>query len=64
MVGPGSPINASALDLGTFAFTPTPATEILEVTGNDYNTYLNPQDPMNVAAGVVSWREARETGLC
>jgi len=55
--GPGSPIDVSGSGIdgvGTFTFSPTPATEIFAITGTDFTTDFPNQDPTTVASGVAA----------
>lgn len=55
MLGPGSPVTVTGISgVGTLTFSPTPATEIFEVTNPDFKTDFPNQDPTTVAAGIAT----------
>jgi PEP-CTERM motif len=51
-LGPGSPINSTITGIGNISFTPTPATEILQVTDPEYSADFPNQNPSTVGTGV------------
>ena len=57
-LGPASPITSSITGVGTISFTPTPATEILQVTngtgGNDYSNNFPNQDPNTTVPAAIA----------
>ena len=54
MLGPSSPITSSITGIGTANFSPSPATEILQVTDPEYSTNFPNQNPTTVAAGIAT----------
>ena len=54
MLGPGSPITSAIAGVGTVNFSPTPATEILQVTDPDYSTDFPDQNTGTVLNGVAN----------
>jgi|GEM_PF-1691093 hypothetical protein len=54
MLGPGSPIDSTITGIGTVSFTPTPATEILQVTDPEFSTDFPNQNPTTVASGIAT----------
>ena len=51
-LGPASPINSTITGIGNISFTPTPATQILQVTDPEYSADFPNQNPSTVGAGV------------
>ncbi len=54
VVGPGSSIDASAMNAGTVSFSPTPATKILEITAPDFKDDFPNQNPSTIASGIAA----------
>jgi hypothetical protein len=53
-LGPGSPITSSITGVGTLNFTPTPATEIKEVTNPEFNNLFPDQNPATIGSGIAT----------
>src|SRR5262249_50471399 len=51
-LGPGSPITSTITGIGTISFTPTPATQIKQVTDPEYSLDFPNQNPSTVGTGV------------
>ena len=53
-LGPASPIDSTITGIGDISFTPTPATEILQVTDPQYSTDFPNQDPTTTVLNGVA----------
>jgi hypothetical protein len=53
-LGPASPIDSTITGIGMISFTPTPATEILQVTDPQYSANFPNQNPSTVLDGVAN----------